>query len=148
MPRGGTAALGVACLLPATAHAQAQVSPDNYEILNAGPPKTEPSRIGVENRIITSYLRLRRASLSRTRSAEVGQGFFRSQIIPTQGRDMLRSLSEPAAASQAHRSGVHSFRRNKRNRVFLSSPLREYRNGLPDRGKIRRAKGEQLSARP
>jgi len=29
------AALGVACLLPVTAHAQAEVAPDNYEILNA-----------------------------------------------------------------------------------------------------------------
>lgn len=28
------AALGIACLLPTTAHAQAEVSPDNYELLN------------------------------------------------------------------------------------------------------------------
>ena len=32
----------MACLLPLTAHAQARVSPDNYEILNAETITTQP----------------------------------------------------------------------------------------------------------
>ena len=35
----------MACLLPVTAHAQAQVSPDNYEILNAETITTQPVQV-------------------------------------------------------------------------------------------------------
>src|SRR5262249_32042555 len=37
--------LGVACLLPATAHAQAEISPDTYEMANSQPVTTQPGQV-------------------------------------------------------------------------------------------------------
>jgi len=39
------AALGVACLLPVTAHAQAEVAPDTYEILNVETITAQPVQV-------------------------------------------------------------------------------------------------------
>ena len=64
-------------MLPATARAQAQVSPDNYEILNAGPPKTEPLRIGVENRVAVEKLASEKSAKIKT---EGPQAIFSSRL--------------------------------------------------------------------
>ena len=40
-----TAALGLACLLPATARAQADVSPDFFELTNTAAPATQPAQV-------------------------------------------------------------------------------------------------------
>jgi hypothetical protein len=39
------AALGIACLLPVTAHAQADVSPDHFELLNTETPAAPPALV-------------------------------------------------------------------------------------------------------
>jgi hypothetical protein len=43
------AALGLACLLPATTHAQAEVSPDNYELANTDVTLAQQARLASNN---------------------------------------------------------------------------------------------------